>query len=70
MRMQNGKAMITYDLPSPATDMEVAEYITAALECYGGGGHPEDPLFNSLSIKAVRVGSRVYLNTAPKVFKP
>jgi hypothetical protein len=68
MRTNNIRAIVLFDLPGICNPHEVADFITDALETWGGQRHPEDPLFNSLSVKKVSVGRVRYENLEPKKF--
>lgn len=53
--------------PENATNQEVAEYVTGALEEMGGCRNPdEDPMFDSLSVTAVQIGGTKWTNSDPR----
>jgi len=49
-----------------ADNSEIAEFISDALECWGGQRSPEDPLFSSLSVNSVFISKVEYTNPDPK----
>ena len=51
-------------VPHGASDDDVAQFVAEALGSWGGGFHPNDPLFSSLGVTQVRIGSKVW--TAPQ----
>jgi hypothetical protein len=69
MKIDNVKAVIVFDLPTRGVAAnEIAGFICDALETWGGQFHPDDELFNSLSVKSVTVGSQKFDNPKPKKF--
>jgi hypothetical protein len=42
------KIIIEYTIPPGSDRASVAQFVSDALESWGGGFHPEDPLFHSL----------------------
>lgn len=65
MRHKNIKITILCDCPKEEPYI-IAGFICDALQSYGGGGDPNDPLFNSMSIKKVTIEGVDYSNTNPK----
>jgi len=61
MRLKNCAATIRFDLPNEVSLEDLATFISDALSSWGGGLHPDDPLFDSLDIKQVRIGHRVFI---------
>lgn len=64
MRCKKRSITITCDIPIYAEPEEVAEYIVNALGSWGGSLHPEDPMFDSIDVRSVKIGSMVYQNGA------
>ena len=64
MRKQNIKISIICDVPDEE-DAVIAGFIIDALERWGGQGHPDDPLFHSLSVKSVAMRGAKYTNLNP-----
>lgn len=56
------KMMIEFVKPAGADIDDVAEFALAALTSYGGGLHPEDPMFHSLrgQITGIIVHGKAY----------
>lgn len=68
MEPRHRKAIVIFDIPRSVDADDVAGFISDALESMGGCRHPEDPLFESLSIKSVTIGGVKYINPKPKKF--
>ena len=54
------KAIIEFDKPHGTNRDEIAQFIRDALSSWGGGFHPEDPLFHSLTLTGLLVGNKRY----------
>ena len=52
--------------PPGVSDDEIADFITDWLETGGGCRHPDDPLFDSLSVYSVKIRNKLYVNPDPK----
>jgi hypothetical protein len=56
------KLLIDFQRPPNATSDDIAEFVLAALTSWGGGLHPEDPMFHSLRgrINKITVHGKTY----------
>lgn len=54
------KVEIKCDVPQGADDEDVAQFVKEALETWGGQRPPSDPLFRSLRVHRVSVGSQKF----------
>ena len=52
--------------PPDVPDEDIAGFIIDWLETGGGCRHPDDPLFDSLSVYSVKIRNKVYTNPEPK----
>lgn len=71
MRRKNVVLHVKADLPEDVEPNEIAGFVIDALETWGGQRRPPgaygehvlgDPLFHSLKVHAVRIGSTTYAN--------
>jgi hypothetical protein len=53
-------AKIEFTKPSDASVEDIASFIHDALTSWGGGLHPEDPMFRSLELKTVTVHGKKF----------
>ena len=53
-------AKIEFAKPSGASVDDIAQFIIDALSSYGGGLHPEDPLFHSLTLHRLTVHGKKF----------
>jgi len=68
-KMDDVRATIVFDIPARCDTEELVKYIFSALESMGGCRHPEDPFFESLSVKSITLGNVRHENPKPKVFR-
>lgn len=53
-------ARIEFKKPPGADIEDVARFIRDALSSWGGGLHPDDPLFNSLELSTITVHGKTF----------
>jgi hypothetical protein len=60
MPKANPRVTVTFNttIPEGASRRDVKDFIIDALEGWGGQLHPDDPLFESLSVKSLVMKSR------------
>lgn len=51
---------ITIDIPKGVDPCKVAEYVTDALNSWGGQFHPYDGLFGGVRVRSIKAGSDHY----------
>jgi hypothetical protein len=70
LKTENLKIELRADLPARGVDgQDLAAFIVDALETWGGQRHPDDELFQSMSIKSVKIGTVRYNNPEPRKFR-
>lgn len=61
LRQNNVGIFVKCDLPGTNVSVEeLAKFVEDALSCMGGCRHPNDPLFNSINVKSVRIGRQTF----------
>jgi len=61
------KLVIDFEKPPGADLDDIAQFVIASLTSWGGGLHPEDPMFHSLHLLAVKVHGKSF--TVPETRK-
>lgn len=54
------------DVPLKVPREDIARFVIEALQAWGGGLDPEDPLFHSMSVKTIKIGRDQFRNAMPK----
>jgi hypothetical protein len=52
---------LTAYIPTDEEESTIAGFIEDALQCWGGQMHPDEPLFESLSVKSITIGNTKYI---------